>query len=220
MAKRPVFIPGCKPGLLVSEIDITFPWNPGLALIQKKRNIAALHKAAKERNLYPLLEVSTKSDEELGRRLSAFNLAIDTDSGLISIESAFQGSKIFEHGGPYNDLYQKNPREAKKDLRIRSSGNLIGFRFFDDNWPLVPRTAFYDWLYLNALRTHEECLPMLFEYQGFTDIEFNPERSVNCQARACALLVSLLKLDCLDDALESQGVFLDIVSSSSPNASG
>jgi hypothetical protein len=218
MAARPVFIPGCRPGLLVDEIYVNFPWNPGLAAIQKKRNIAALHQAAKVRDLFPLLEVSTKSDDELGQSLSAFNLTIDTEAGSMSIESAFQGSKIFELGGPYQDLYWRNSREAKKDPRIRSSGNLTGFRFLDETWSVLPRTAFYDWLYLNALRTHDDLLPALSQYKGFTDIEFNPERSVNCQARACPLLVSLLKLDGLDDALESQGVFLDMISSTKPEA--
>jgi hypothetical protein len=215
MATRPVFIPTCKPGSLVRATGISFTWHPGLAPIQKKRNIAALHAAAQERSLSPLLEVATKSDNELGRRLSAFNLTIITDVGSISIESAFEGSKIFERGGPYHNLYRRDAREATKDLRIKTSGRLVGFRFLDQDWPLIPKTAFYDWLYLNALRTHDETFPMLFNYMGFTDIEFNPDRSVNCQARACALLVSLLKLDCLDDALDSQGVFLDIISSPS-----
>jgi hypothetical protein len=214
MATRPVFVPHCKPDSPVSEIDIAFPWNRGLATSQKKRNVAALHGAAKKRHLFPLLEVSTKSDDDLGQRLSAFNLTIDTDSGRINIEAAFQGSKVFNRGGPYQDLYRKNAREAKKDVRLRNSGNLVGFRFFDEDWPSIPRTAFYDWLYLNALRTQEDILPELLQYRGFTDIEFNPEKSVNCQARACALFVSLLKLDRLDDALESQGVFLDMISSS------
>ena len=59
------------------------------------------------------LEVSTKSNEKLGQRLSAFNLKIDTKIGEITIESAFQGSKVFEHGGPYTDIYKKDSRDAK-----------------------------------------------------------------------------------------------------------
>ena len=31
----------------------------------------------------------------------------------------------------------------------------------------------------------------LLTYRAFTDIEFNPDKSFNCQARSCALLVSL-----------------------------
>ena len=211
MARRPVFVPLNKHDHLVNEIEIEFSWNSGFAPVQKKKNIIALHEAAKEKGLYPLLEVSTKSDELLGQRLSAFSLKIETDDGAISIESAFQGSKVFENGGPYTDLYKKNSREAKKDTRIKTPEKLIGFNFMGMDWPLIPKTAFYDWLYLKALQSHREYLEKLFIYKGFTDIEFNPKKSINCQARTCALLVSLMKLNSLDDALRSQDSFIDIV---------
>jgi Aldo/keto reductase family len=34
--------------------------------------------------------------------------------------------------------------------------------------------------------THREWLERLYRYAGFTDIEFNPSKSINCQARSCA----------------------------------
>lgn len=211
MASRPVFVPLIKHDYLVDEIEFEFSWSPGFAPVQKKKNILALHEAAKVKGLYPLLEVSTKSDELLGQRLSAFSLKIETDMGALSIESAFQGSKVFENGGPYTDLYKKDSRAAKKDTRIRTSGKLIGFNFMGTDWPLIPKTAFYDWLYLNALQSHQEYLKKLFIYKGFTDIEFNPRKSINCQARTCALLVSLMKLNSLDNALNSQDSFIEII---------
>ncbi len=207
-----MFVPLNRHDHLVKEIEIEFSWSPGFAPVQKKNNIIALHEAAKKQGLCPLLEISTKSDELLGQRLSAFSLKIETDDGTLSIESAFQGSKVFENGGPYTDLYKKNSREAKTDTRIRTSGKLIGFSFRGIDWPLIPKTAFYDWLYLKALQPHREYLEKLFIYKGFTDIEFNPRKSINCQARTCALLVSLMKLNSLDIALRSQDSFIDIVS--------
>lgn len=215
MASRPVFIPLYKADHLVKEYLFEFKWNPGFAPVQKKKNVVALHKAAKEKGLFPLLEVSSKSEEMIGQRLSAFSLKIETEIGPISIESAFQGSKVFELGGPYTDLYMKDSREAKRDERIRTSGKLICFDYFGTKWPLIPKTAFYDWLYLTALKPHQEYLRRLFEFKGFTDIEFNPEKSINCQARTCALLVSLLKLNALDNALCSQDQFIDVVASDS-----
>ena len=215
MAKRPIFLPVNKIDHFVDEIQIDFKWNPGFAVVQKKKNIEALHKEAGKKGLFPLLEVSTKSDELLGQRLSAFSLKINTDMGQISIESAFQGSKVFEHGGPFADIYTKDSMEAKKDSRIRNSGKLIGFNYFGEEWPLIPKTAFYDWLYLSALQPHQTFLTKLYKYKGFTDIEFNPAKSINCQARTCALLVSLLKIGCLDDALQSQNYFISMVSSDS-----
>lgn len=213
MAKRPVFIPLCHEENLVQEVQMDFKWNPGFAVVQKKKNIVALHFAAKKKNIEPLLEVSTKSEDIIGQRLSAFNLKLPTEIGEISLEAAFQGSKVFEKGGPYTDIYKKTSREAKKDERIRNSGNLLAFNFFGDEWPLEPKTAFYDWIYLTALKPYKDYLKRLFHFKGFTDIEFNPNKSFNCQAKTCALLVSLLKLNLFDEALSSKKQFIEIVSS-------
>lgn len=215
MASRPVFSALGTPDHLVSETMVSFSWSPGFAPVQKKKNVAALHEAAHSQGLHPLLEVSTKSELELGRRLSAFSLKIDTDMGEISLEAAFQGSKVFKDGGPYIDIYEKDAWAAKKDERLKTSGDLVGFNFFGQEWPLIPKTAFYDWLYLSALQPHQDFLKCLDSFKGFTDIEFNPERSINCQARTCALLVSLIKINALDDALKSQSNFIAMVASDS-----
>lgn len=218
MASRPVFIAKGDPAHLVSELSFEFPWNSGFAPTQKKKNVAALHEAAAKRGMSPLLEVSTKSDHKLGQRLSAFNLKIKTEIGEISVESAYQGSKVFKNGGPYNDIYKIDSWAAKKDQRIKESGPIIEFNYFGQRWPTVPKTAFYDWLYLSALEPHQEFLTKhLFKFEGFTDIEFNPERSINCQARTCALLVSLLKMGVLNDALRSQSDFIAMIATDSFN---
>lgn len=221
MASRPVFTAPGDPSHLVEEVQIQFAWNPGFAPIQKKKNIAAMHEAAERQGLTPLLEVSTKSEEKLGQRLSAFNLMIETtEVGKISIESAYQGSKVFKSGGPYKDIYEKDSRSAKKDERLQTSGHLVAFNFFGQEWSINNKTAFYNWLYLSALyqqsqesQERKDDLRRLSEYKGFTDIEFNPEKSINCQARSCALLVSLLKLNKLEDALRSQSDFIEMVAS-------
>ncbi|BDM64878.1 hypothetical protein NFHSH190041_23300 [Shewanella sp. NFH-SH190041] len=216
MAKRPVFSPLAKREHLVQETLVDFPWSPGFAASQKKKNVMALHEAAGASGLFPLLEVSSKSEFEMGRRLSAFSLMVPTELGDISVESAFQGSKIFEDDGPFTDIYMMDSLSAKRDERLKKSGNLIGFEFFGVKWPLEPKTAFYDWLYLTSLRPHKEYLKeKLSVFNGFTDIEFNPERSINCQARTCALLISLIKLDLFEQALRSQEDFIGIVSADS-----
>ena len=56
-------------------------------------------------------------------------------------------------------------------------------------------TAFYDYIYVkSALQTFDkETLKNgLAEYEWFTDIEFNPKKSVNTQARSAAILKALL----------------------------
>ena len=216
MAKRPVFIPFSEGHRLVLEVEIEFKWNPGFAPIQKRKNVAALHKAAAKQNHSPLLEVSTKSNEELGLRLSAFNLPVELDSGMsIPLECAFQGSKIFENGGPYTDIFKKSTRDAKKDERLRTDSKLVGFKFEGIDFPSEPKTAFYDWLYSRALLPNKEYLGKLEDYAGFTDIEFNPSKSINCQARSCALFVSLCHKDLINDAMSSPQKFIKTVSSDS-----
>lgn len=214
MASRPVFIPVEAIDFLVEEISLDFSWHPGFSAVQKKKNIVDLHAEAERQGIYPVLEISTKSEDMIGQRLSAFNLKIPTRLGDISIESAFQGSKVFAGGGPYFDIYSLDSRSAKKDERLKASGQLVGFNFFGDEWPLEPKTAFYDWLYMTALQPHQEYLKRLFVYKGFSDIEFNPERSINCQARTCAMLVSLIKLGELDYVLSSKEEFINMVARS------
>src|SRR5687768_12039553 len=81
VAERPVFMPSLKPARLVEEIAVSFVWHKGMAPSQKKKNVVELHAAAAKRGISPLLEVSSKSEEKLGQRLSAFNLKVELDEG-------------------------------------------------------------------------------------------------------------------------------------------
>lgn len=212
MAERPIFMPSQKSGRLVEEMSVPFLWHKGMAPSQKKKNVLELHTAAAKRGIEPLLEVSSKSEEKLGQRLSAFNLKVELeDGGFISLECAFQGSKVFERGGPYIDLFGIESRDAKRDERLSSSGKLVGFRFEGQDFPLIPKTAFYDWLYIRALYPHREFLQRLQRYAGFTDIEFNPGKSINCQARSCATYVALERLELLDECARSTERFMQVL---------
>ena len=159
--------------------------------------------AEKLNEISPILEISSKSTLGLGVSLSAFNLSLKIPDGRrISVECAYQGSKVFENDGPYHDLYYGSSREAKTDDRLRNSGELIAFNFCGENFPTEPKTAFYDWLYITALSQQEmDIIRELEAFQGFSDIVFNPNRSINCQARAAALFVSLSKNGLIDEQI-------------------
>jgi hypothetical protein len=216
MAERPIFVPDPDSDDLVKEVFLQLVWSPGFALVQKEKNIDALHKAAEAAGYKNILEVSTKSEHKRGQHLSAFHLKVKTKAlGEVSLESAFQGSKVFEKGGPFVDLYEMEPKDAKKDLRLRESGKLIGFDFEGNEWPLEPKTAFYDWLYAGSLYPHRDWIRKLSFHDGFSDIEFNPFRSINCQARSIALFLSLMKRKELDDAVQSPAAFLKRLQNSS-----
>lgn len=208
MAERPVFAPVARGTRLVDEIPVRFAWHAGMAPSQKKKNVATLHEAAARRGVAPLLEISSKSNDELGQELSAFNLKMNVHGRETTIECAYQGSKVFAEGGPFHDLYfAESSRDARRDERLRQHGRLTGFHFEDTDYPLSPTTAFYDWLYINALFRQRSRMESLQQYAGFTDIEFNPERSLNCQARSAAMFVALEKRQLIEDAIESFGTF-------------
>lgn len=214
MAARPLFIPAPNGPALVRTEYVDFHWFSGMAASQKQKSIDSLHAASQELpGITNVLEVSSKSRTDLGVALSAFNLTFTTlkQGRTFSVECAFQGSKVFEFGGPYVDLFSKTSREAKKDERLQSSGRLTGFRFFGTDWELEPQTAFYDWLYINALKKLPDVTEALLGYSAFTDIEFNPNRSINCQAYSVALYVSLTRRGLLDSATASKEAFLQVV---------
>lgn len=217
MAERPVFIPLPDGNRLVQECPVEFHWHAGMADSQKRKNVLSLHESAARRGLSPLLEISSKSEDRVGQRMSAFSLKVKLAGREIALENAFQGSKVFRDGGPYSDLYEMEPRAAKSDTRLRDSGPLIGFHFDEDDYPIYPQTVFYDWLYISALYPHMDYLKnKIYHYKGFTDIVFNPLKSINCQARSCATLVAMDKQGVLSKAMSSFSAFLEIMIARSP----
>ncbi|WP_288379992.1 hypothetical protein [uncultured Massilia sp.] len=212
MASRPIFSPSLSGNLLVSTHYVDFQWYPGMAKSQSQKSIASLHAAAEQKiGVEKILEISSKSPDELGVNLSAFNLMIRTVKfeREFSLECAYQASKVFERGGPFLDLLNAKSIDAKRDPRLNQHGRLIKFRFYGVDWELEPRTAFYDWLYINALHKRPELAKQVLTYRAFSDIAFNPERSINCQAYAAALYVSLHDRGLLsDNLLRDQATYL------------
>lgn len=188
MATRPAWT--IKNGKVMRE-DFDFAWNGGFAITQKQKNINALHAAIREAKGEEALEVSSKSTVSLGKELSAFSLQL---SGVY-LENIFQAAKKYENGGPYMDLLDISPKDAKRDERHKNSGRLLAFVREGETWPLEPKTAFYDFIYVNAVVEKYAYDLELSEYQWFTDIEFNPKKSINCQARALAIYKLLKQED-------------------------
>ena len=223
MATRPIFIPNYQKisnnnitmNNLVRIQNVDFTWYSGLAISDKQKSIASLHENGKQLDgIKNILEISTRSTEKLGVALSAFNLKVKTNNNNeISVECIYQSSKVFKDNIQYLDLLYKSPAEAKKDERLKSAGEIIAFRPFgkqEKEWNINPISAFYNWIYINALMKHPEYHQQLLEYQAFTDIEFNPKKSLNCQAYATALFCSLYKNDLLDEVMKTPQSFLEL----------
>lgn len=212
MAVRPVFIVSLDNRYCIRE-NIEFEFFSGFSDKQKRRCISSLHREYLKNNEEKrILEISSKSEDELGVKLSAFNLMIKTKNGKkFSVESAFQASKVFEKGGPYKDLLDVSSREAKKDERLKNSGKIVAFQIDGKEFETEPKTYFYNWLYINTLHLYNELTEQLLIYDAFTDIAFNPQKSINCQAEAAAIYVSLAKQGLLKDALKDKQQFKEIV---------
>ena len=213
MANRPVYI-AIENFPYVKRVDVDFKFYSGFSDKQKRLCIKSLHTAFL--NLYPeksVLEISTKSENHLGVKLSAFNLPvkIPNSDNFTALESAYQGSKVFEGGEIFTDLMDKKPRDAKKDLRLKSSGRLIGFQFGEEKFSLEPKNFFYNWLYITALAAQTELAEEILNYDAFTDIEFNPQKSVSTQSMAAAVFVGLNRAGLINSALETKENFLEIV---------
>jgi hypothetical protein len=210
MASRPIFIP--VPNYpFVDQRLVEFKWHSGMAKVQAQKSIASLHEAAAKQKISPILEISSKSANYLGVSLSAFNLMLEVRGKKLSVECAYQGSKVFTNGGPYTDLYSASSRDAKTDERLRIAGDFVGYSFFGERFPHKPVTAFYDWLYLTALSQNLDLANKLFEFQGFSDIVFNPDKSLNCQARAAALFVALHQKGEIEKALNDKDYYVSLI---------
>lgn len=191
MATRPAWT--IKDGIVVRE-DFEFAWNGGFAVTQKQKNIHALHQAINAAKGEAALEISSKSTVPIGQGLSAFSLKL---SGVF-LENVFQAAKEYEAGGPYTDLLEVQPKEAKRDPRHGSSGDLVAFVREGEIWPLEPKTAFYDHIYIKAVIEKYGYDLDLHSYRWFTDIEFNPKRSINCQARSAVIYKFLMEMQAYD----------------------
>lgn len=210
MAIRPVFCPNLpamasRPG--VYKIDVEFKWVPGQAHSQRQKCAASLQEAiAQDYPQIRALEISSKSNAGLGVALSALNLA---GADGVSVEAAYQCGKVFEGGvGPFNEFRVYDSRDARKAVReAAEERRLVAFLEANRTWPLEPSSLFYDWLYCSALYQNPELSKQVLQYNGFTDIEFNPAKSVSCQAAAAAYYASLHAFGLLEIALGSADAF-------------
>jgi len=194
MSKRPIFIVE-ESSRSVLTLPITFVWYPGFSESQKRKSISSLHSEARKiRPDLKILEVSSKSELIAGKALSAFNLKYKMNNGnIIPLECAFQGSKIFEGFGQLNQLYNFDPRLAKAEARnFHNKSRLIGFKIDGVEFPMYPKTIFYDWLYIQSVLTTFGDFSVFNDYNAYSDIEFNPDKSINCQAYSLALTSLLL----------------------------
>ena len=139
-----------------------------------------------------VLEISSRSQDQLGQRLSAMHLRAagpDGDRGL-PVESVYQAAKCYGAGGP-DERPSRNGFDAKRHDRERqSAGPLRGFHHRGTFWPAASGSAFYDRLWIQAAAA-AGARGELTRYDAYTDQFHRPGRTLACQARSAAMLVGL-----------------------------
>ncbi len=206
MAERSVFISKTVYPFF-EEVHVKLDWFGGFAMSQKRKCQIGLHKNFL--SMYPdekVLEISSTSLMSLGEKMSAMNLSKRTQSGVTSVESAFQSSRIYSDGvktaGPFPQYLYVSGKEAKKRVK-ELAGGMHSYQYLYEGLTFyAPRhhiSQFYDFLYLNALLEPENqtVKTQLLEagYTAFSDLA---TKSLNCQARSAAMFVGLVKAGLID----------------------
>ena len=168
MAVRPIFISTGDIEKPFSKEDVEFTWVKGMSYSQKcKRRDSLASEISKLYDIKRWLEISTKSDKEIGVKLSAKNLVLTTSTGSDTVENIYQKSKYFY------------------------KGEIVGFKYNSCVFENDPTGMFYDYIYIYAILQNKELVREFVQYDIFSDIEFNPKKSINTQARAAAIFKTL-----------------------------
>ena len=109
-------------------------------------------------------------------------------------------------------FFWKLPKQLVKNKKLCKKREYFFYSLF-----LLTKinNCFYNWLYINALNLNNDLADQVIEYDAFTDIVFNPQKSINCQAEAAAIYVSLRKQGLLTEALKDKDSFRRILYSNS-----
>lgn len=163
---------------------VDFKWESGMSITQKRKSCVNLHNTLAEKfkiGVDKILDISSASTTALGVSLSAFNLILDGKS----VECWYQGSKVYEKAGHMKHLYDVDSMTAKKSMKNTNLGKLIGFRLVDTDYPMEPRTVFYDYIYLKGLIQFDN-RDAILDYEAFTDIQAVTDIDA-CQARTVCI---------------------------------
>ena len=64
---------------------------------------------------------------------------------------------------------------------------------------------------MNTLYKNKDLAKEIVQYNAFTDIEFNPKKSINCQAYYAALFVSLSKRGLINKVMENSAEYKKLI---------
>ncbi len=211
-ARRLVFIPrDVSP--FYEEKEVEFKWEGGLpdAKTFSKNSKNLIESAKQKLGLKEVFEVS-RAGEGVFRNFSAFELKIKVDIKTdLYLEVVYQYSKVWMSES-CNDLLQiesemAKSREAKKTANQKKKEKKVMEKYcikignLEKEFPIEPKDAFYNWLYIFALmqdqnkELREKLINIDKDRQvGFTDIHYKiAKNKYNCQARAVAQFIGIYR---------------------------
>lgn len=154
-----------------------------------------------------ILEVSPYGGPE-GKACTPWLLKLKTQDGKFHpVAALYEAAKVFEHGGPYEDLKEKRPEEILGDPRLRQSGNLMGFHFEHEAFTTTPRHKFFDYLYNRALKERADLHEALLKAEIITDVTYQMSSMYLSPARSVSYFISLYQKGLLEKVLSSSEEF-------------
>ncbi len=155
-----------------------------------------------------VLEISSRSSQQLGRDLSAMNLRAAGDPRGRTVEAVYQAAKCYGDGGPDDAHCESGYAAKRRDRERRRAGPLAGFEHEGVRWRTDTGSAFYDRLWARSALAGrgEAVVARLQEYDAFSD-QFHRPGAVACQAKAAAIAAGM-GLARLRAALEEPAAWL------------
>lgn len=177
----------------IEERTYNFEWFMGCSIAQLRRSIRSLHSEIRKSGYDKVIEVSTKSEDEIGRKLSPFNLMVSINGERLPVESYYHGSKVFDDSGVnvrLTECEHMKPCKTKQFVRetVKERNlKLVGFETNDKKFELSSKGMCFDYLYILGLTQNEDLADYIMKKDVFTDLMFKREKGIGCQARSCAL---------------------------------
>lgn len=220
MANRTVFMPHNQPPFY-RAMEVEFEWVKGLPSLQNAiENALALQKRAEEclGDQSRVIEVSRAGT--IARDLSAFRLQLSVlPNHRLPLEVVYQSAKVWDTDSECKDLLTVDLQGVSGSRRAKKAANskrvekttlksfCLRIGEVQQAFATKPFDAFYNWLYITTLRqphNHELVESVLNSIEhletariGFCDVFFKSEDKLgaryNCQARAVALFVGLMR---------------------------
>jgi len=208
VAKRLYFIPKSSYQGLILEKTVYFPEVRGDRDYSMKKTMETMHHVIRAKESGgQILEVSPYGGPE-GKACTPWLLKLKTQDGKFHpVAALYEAAKVFEHGGPYEDLKEKRAEEILGDPRLRQSGKLMGFHFEDEAFTTTPRHKFFDYLYIRALKERADLHEALLKAEIITDVTYQMSSMYLSPARSVSYFISLYQKGLLEKVLSSSEEF-------------